>query len=73
LRKLAHNERFDVRAGRFFVVEIGADIADVRIGQANDLTRVAWIGEDFLITSEAGIENDFAAAARDGARGTSVK
>ena len=45
----------------------------MRIGEANDLPRIAWIGENFLITGEAGIENDFAAAARDGARGASVK
>jgi len=50
LRKLPHDERFDVRPSRFFVVEIGADIADMRISQADDLTRVAWVREDFLIT-----------------------
>ena len=73
MRKLPHDERFDVRPRRFFVVEIGADVADMRIGQADDLPRVAWVREDFLITGEAGIENDFAAAARDGACGTAVK
>jgi hypothetical protein len=73
LRKLAHDQRFDVGAGGFFVVEIGADIADVRIRQANDLAGVAGIGENFLITGEAGIENDLAAATRDGAGGSAVK
>ncbi len=43
------------------------------IGKADNLARIAGIGENFLITGEAGIENDFAAAARDGARGTAVK
>jgi len=37
----------------------------VGIGQANDLPGVARVGENFLIAGEAGIENDFAAAARD--------
>jgi hypothetical protein len=37
------------------------------------LPGVAGIGENFLITGEAGIENDFAAAARDGAAGTAIK
>jgi hypothetical protein len=73
LRKFADDQRFDVRAGRFFIVKIGADIADVRIGEANDLPGVAGVGENFLITGEAGIENDFAAAARDGASRTAVK
>jgi hypothetical protein len=45
----------------------------VRIRQANDLASVARIGENFLVTGEAGIENDFAAAARDGAGSTAVK
>jgi hypothetical protein len=45
----------------------------MRIGQADDLASVAGIGENFLITGEAGIENDFAAAARNRARRASVK
>jgi len=73
LRKFADYQRFDVRAGRFFIVKIGADVADVRIGEANNLPGIAGIGENFLITGEAGIENDFAAAARNGASRTAVK
>ena len=73
LRKLAHDERFNVRPRGFLVVEIGADVSDVRIRQANDLTGIAGVGENFLVTGEAGIENDFAAAARDGARRAAVK
>jgi hypothetical protein len=45
----------------------------VRIGQADDLASVARIGENFLITGEAGIENDFAATAREGTGGPAVK
>jgi len=45
----------------------------MRIGQADDLPGIAGVGEDFLITGEAGIENDFAAAARDCARRAAVK
>jgi len=37
------------------------------------LPCIAWIGENFLISGEAGIENDFAAAARDGAGSAAVK
>jgi hypothetical protein len=58
---------------RFFVIEIGSDVSNVRIRQANDLARIAGVGENFLITGEAGIENDFAAAARDGACRAPVK
>jgi hypothetical protein len=45
----------------------------MRIGQANDLARVTGIGENFLVTGKAGIENDLAAPARDGAGGTAIK
>jgi hypothetical protein len=37
----------------------------VRIRQAHDLPGVARIGEYFLVTSKAGIKNDFAAATGD--------
>ena len=45
----------------------------MRISQANNLAGVAGVGENFLVTGEAGVENDFAAAARDGARRAAVK
>jgi hypothetical protein len=45
----------------------------VRIGQADNLAGVTGVGENFLISGEAGIENDFAAPARDCARRAAVK
>jgi hypothetical protein len=72
-REFAHYERFDVRTGGFLVVGIGSDVADVRIGERNDLAGIAWIGEYFLIAGEAGVENDFAAAARSCAGRAAVK
>jgi hypothetical protein len=45
----------------------------VRIRQADDLSGIAGVGENFLVTGEASIENDFAAAARDRARRAAVK
>jgi hypothetical protein len=45
----------------------------VRISQTDNLAGVTWVGKDFLISGEAGIENDFAAAARDRARRAAVK
>jgi len=49
---------------RFFVIGIRTSISNVWIGEADDLAGVTWVGENFLITGEAGIENDFTAAAR---------
>jgi hypothetical protein len=37
------------------------------------LTGITWVGENFLVTGETGIENDFTAAARDGAGSAAVK
>jgi hypothetical protein len=57
----------------FLVVGVRADVADVRIGQADNLAGIAGVGENFLVAGEAGIENDFAAAPRLGASGSSLK
>jgi hypothetical protein len=73
LGEFADNQRLDVRARGLFVFEIRADIANVRVSEADNLSGVTWVGENFLVTGEAGIENDFAAAARNGARGKAVK
>jgi len=43
------------------------------IRQANDLPCIAGIGENFLISGKAGIENDFPAPARDGPGSAAVK
>jgi len=45
----------------------------MRISQTDDLPGIAGVGEHFLITGEAGIENNFAAAARDRACRAAVK
>jgi hypothetical protein len=73
LGKLPHDERFDVGPRGLLIFEIRANVSDVRISQTDDLPGIAGIGENFLITGEAGVENDFAAAARDRARGAAVK
>ena len=73
MRKFANDQRFDIWPSGFFIIQIRADIADVRIGQTNDLARIAGIRENFLVTGEAGIENDFTAAARDCAGRAAVK
>ena len=71
--EFANDQGLNVRPGRFFVVEVGADVSNMRIGEADDLARITRIGEDFLVASKTGIENDFAAAASTSARRTAVK
>ena len=58
---------------RLFIFEIRADIADVRVREADNLSRIAGVGENFLVTGEAGIENDFSAAPRNGAGSAAIK
>lgn len=45
----------------------------MRVGEANDLPRIAWICEYFLIAGEARVENDFAATAGTCSRRAAVK
>ena len=73
LGEFTNDQRLDIGTGGFFIVEIGADIANVRIGQANNLPCITGIGENFLIPGKASIENDFAATAGDGAGRAAVK
>lgn len=45
----------------------------MRVSQTDNLTRIAGVGEDFLVTGETGVENDFSAAARNGASRAAIK
>jgi hypothetical protein len=71
--KFPDDERFDVRVWRLLIVDIGSDVSYVGISQADNLARVTRIGENFLISSEAGVENDFAAPPGDRSRGAPMK
>ena len=73
MRELADDQRFDIGARGSFIFQIRSNVADVGISEADNLPRITWVGENFLITGEAGIENDFAAAARNRARRAAVK
>jgi hypothetical protein len=52
---------------------VGAYISYVRIREAHNLAGVARIGENFLISGETGVKNDFAAMAGFRARRAAVK
>jgi hypothetical protein len=73
LREFSHDQAFDVWACRLFIVEVGANIPYVWIGQTNNLAGVTWVGKDFLVSGEARIENDFAAPARNRASRAATK
>ena len=42
--------------GRFLVLSIGAHIADVRVGERDDLPGIGRIGKNFLVTRHGGVE-----------------
>jgi hypothetical protein len=58
---------------RFLIVSIRTDISNVGIGEADNLSSVTWIGENFLISREACVENSFSTAAGFRTRGASNK
>ena len=60
--ELAHDQAFDIGLGGFVVVSVGAVVADLRVGEDDDLAGIGRIGEDFLIAGDGGIEDDFAGA-----------
>jgi hypothetical protein len=62
-----------MRVRRLLVIDIRPDVSNVRISQADNLARVTRIGENFLVSGEAGVENDFAAAPGDRSRCAPMK
>jgi len=59
-RQIPDNQTGGLDPARFHIFGIDAGIADMRIGQRDDLAAIARIGEDFLITGDRGIEHHFA-------------
>ncbi len=48
-----------MQPGGFFVLRVGANVADVRVSEGDNLAAVGWVGGDFLITRERCIEHHF--------------
>jgi hypothetical protein len=62
-----------MRPHRLLIIHVGPDISDVRVSQADDLAGIARIRKNFLISGEAGVENDFAAPPGRCSRGAAMK
>ena len=54
------HEARKIRAGAFHIFGVDSVVADLRIRHGHDLTTVAGIGEDLLVTGHRGIKDDFA-------------
>src|SRR5277367_364923 len=61
-RELAHNQSLDVRTHGFVIFWICAVVSNFGIGQDDDLPGIRWIGENFLVSGNGSIKNDFARA-----------
>ena len=55
-----HDEAGRLQSVGLEVVVVDPVVADQRIGQEDNLARVAGIGEDLLIAGHAGVENNLA-------------
>ncbi|EEG34143.1 hypothetical protein NEIFLAOT_00784 [Neisseria flavescens NRL30031/H210] len=59
-RQVADNQAGGVNAAAFFIFGVGTGIADVGVGEGNDLFAVGRVGQDFLIAGHGSVEHDFA-------------
>jgi hypothetical protein len=59
-RQVADHEARGVGLERLGVLGIGAGVADVGVGEGDDLARVRGIGEDLLVAGHRGVEHHFA-------------
>src|SRR5690606_34651361 len=62
--EVAHDHPPAVDPGCLVVERVGPVVADVRIGEGDDLARVGRIGDHLLVAGQHGVEDDL--AARDG-------
>ena len=61
-RELADNQPLDIGPGRLVIRLIGAVIADLGVGENDNLPGIGWIGRYFLVSGKRSIKNDFALA-----------
>src|SRR5581483_4412507 len=66
-RELAHDQAFDPRARSLVIVLVSAVISDFWIRQNDDLSGVGRVSENFLVSGNGSIKNDFAVAFAFGA------
>ena len=61
-RHLTNDETFDVRTTCFGINLGGAVVADLRIGQDNNLAAVGRVGEDLLVSGDGCVKDHFTGA-----------
>jgi hypothetical protein len=58
--RLAHDKTFDPRLARFDIGFVDTVVSDQRISHADDLTGVARVGQNLLISAHRCVENHLA-------------
>ena len=71
--QVANNQAASIDFARFHIFRVAASIADVWIGERDDLLGVGWIGKDFLIAGHRRVEHDFADRVARSANGNAIK
>ena len=66
-RQVADDEARGLNAVGLLVLRVGPDIADVGVGQGDELAQIRGIGEDLLISGHGGVEHHLADARSIGA------
>ena len=72
-RQVADHETGGVDETRLVIVGVGAGIADVRVGQRDDLPGIRRVGQDFLVARHGGVEHHLAGRRAGGADGNAAK
>ena len=67
--QIADDESSRLHLVRLLILGIDAVIADVRIGERDDLLAITRVGQDFLVTGHSRIENHLANAGAGGTDG----
>ncbi len=62
-----------VHTGRFLVLRIHTGVADMGIGQGDDLTGVGRVGQDLLVTGHGGVEHHLADGLTRGTDGDAME
>ena len=73
LRQIAHHEAGGIDLAGFHVFRRRADVADVRIGESDDLAGIGRVGENFLITGHRGVEHHFSGRVAIGTDGLAAE
>jgi hypothetical protein len=72
-RQIADDKALGVGAARLVVLVVHAGVANVWIGQRDDLATVRGVGEDLLVAGDGGVEHHFADGGATRADGAAAK